>query len=233
MSNVFDDARRDADRQLSEERAQKEAAARKESDEQRRKQEDLKSARQRLAGLYAHVPDLHSLLIRTGLPPSHAEGEWRRSLRSPIYQTVIELKGGRHAWPLADVPLLGRRRIQTGGNSKTGNTSSWLDIPIGLHGIALLEDGQVFEFRSDAESLFISIDHHIDLTSAAPPKFAFDMAVEPDWRGYYSADEKRRHERRDADEREIFVSKKWSHELELAMTKLASACYQREGRTTE
>jgi hypothetical protein len=225
MSNIFDDARKE----LEEEAIRKNEVSAGERAEQERKEGELASARLRLRQVYAQIPELHTRLTRSRMLPPCAEGEWRTGIRSltagSIHPVLVKKPGGKRGWPLANVHLPGRRRVQTGGNSWSGTAYGWRDVTIGVQGIVLLEDGCLYEHRQLADSEAISIDRRYDMMSDLPPRFVMEL----DNRAIYDSDDQLALVRMGDDriEQQTYIIKRWTGELEEAMKTLAVACLRR------
>lgn len=222
MSDIFDDARRELEGEKN--RNNKVSAAERENQE--RKEDELARARLRLRQLYAQIPELHIRLMRSRIPSSCVEGEWRAGIRSltagSIHPVLVKRPGGKGGWPLASVHLLGRRRVRTGGNSWSGDTHGWRDVAIGVQGIVVLEDGYLYEYRRLKDSEAISIDRRYDMTSDLPPRFVMEL----DNRGIYDSDDQLELVRMGGDriEQQTYIIRRWTGELEETMKTLAKAC---------
>jgi hypothetical protein len=218
MSDIFDAARDEARQQISAEQDALTAAAK----EQQRREQESSDARRRLTGLYAQIPQLHSLLLRTDLQPSHSEGEWVKGLRAVAagsrYPIIAETESGRRGWPLASVTLEGRRRVVTAvfNNSKT---YEWRQQPVGNQGIALLSSGQVHEYCCLEKTHVMSIGLNIDLAADLPPQFVFDTRLKSHIYGSSGTSVTNPMERRTA------VITGWAAGLEQSMKELARACF--------
>jgi hypothetical protein len=222
MSSIFDDARK----ALEEETSRQKMLAAAERAAQEHKEGELAGARLRLRQLYADLPKLHNQLMCSLVEPSCTEGEWRTGIRSltagSVHPVLVKKPGGKRGWPLAHVHLLGRRRVQTGGNSWSGTAYGWRDVAIGVQGIALLEDGCLYEYRGLAGNAAISIDRPYEMTSDLPPRFV----MEPDNRGIFDSDDQLALRRIGGDriEQDAYIIKMWTGELQKTMKTLAMAC---------
>jgi hypothetical protein len=227
MSNIFDDASKELEEETN---LRNEASAAGKAD-QERKEAELAGARQRLRQTYAQIPELHTRLIDSRSRPSCAEGEWRSGIRGlaagSIHPVLVKKPAGRRGWPLANVPLLGRRRVQTGGNSWSGDSYSWRDAAIGVQGIVLLEDGHLFEFRQLTGSEAISVDNEYEIMNDLPPRFSMQL----DNRAIYDSDDQLAL-RRMGDDRigqKTYIIERWTDKLEATMKTLAKDCLRTKG----
>lgn len=225
MSNIFDDARKE----LKEEAIRENEVSAAERANQERKEGELASARLHLRQVYAQIPELHTQLLRTRMLPSCTEGEWRTGIRSlatgSIHPVLVKKPGGKGGWPLANVHLLGHRRVRTGGNSWSGDAHGWRDVAIGVQGIVLLEDACLYEYRQLADSEAISLDRKYDMISDLPPRFVMEL----DKRGIYDSDDQLALVRMGHDrmEQQTYIIERWTGELEETMKTLAIACLRR------
>ncbi len=184
MSDIFDAAKRslsaDAEREAARRSAQEEKHARQEAEPADRR-EAFRQASHRLLTLNRQIPDLYAALKRSGIPPSKLEesrvDRLRAKLARPEGKHLADKSHRRGGWPLAEVPLTGRRRVPVGGNAWSGTQYGWRDVVVGGQGIALLTDGKLCEYRRLDSGFGIEIGREYGQNSDLPPEFAVPQAL--------------------------------------------------------
>jgi hypothetical protein len=185
VSDIFAAAERsmaeDAARKAKKQAEQEAERARTEA-ELRDKQDRLLEARQHLFELHSQVPKLHALLMRSKVPPAKLEesrlGRIRHKLARPegppLTADDTHRRGG---WPLAEVPMMAKRRVVTGGNAWSGAEHGWRDVVVGGQGVMLLTTGELQEYRRFDSGGGVEIGGPVNPSGDLPPEFAMPRTV--------------------------------------------------------